>query len=129
MKTQQEKWIRKYYQKTKHSIPLFFPNRKSILVSLKSSLSHFSNEYNGFTYDDLTENFGNPAEFANSLIENESAENIRKQLFTSKKLVIAIICLVILIIFTAFGVMINMGNYATEILITTEEHIITNDSN
>ncbi len=120
MITQQEKIAKKYYKQTRNKIPLFFPNRKNILAEIKSSLSMFCDEHHDFTYNDLVESFGEPLDFANSLIESESADNIRKQLWNSKKISVAIICIIVLILLITVFMIDFIGNRATEMIITTE---------
>ena len=116
--------IKKYYKQTKAKIPTAYPNRKDILNQIHSSLIQYETEHSEFTYDDLTANFGEPSEFANSFIEFDSPDEIRKKLMDTKKkytlTIVSIIIIIVIILISTIILMINQGERATEILITTE---------
>lgn len=125
MKKESKTLIKKYYNAVKNSIPVSFPNKKNVLKEIESSLLIFSNEHDCFTYDDIVESFGSPLDFANSLIESESTENIRKHFYNNKKITLAIVLILVVIITMAFIIMKDNGSRATEALVTFEEELVT----
>ncbi len=113
--------IKKYYKQTKAKIPTSYPNKKDILNQIHSSLIQYEAEHSEFTYDDLIVNFGEPSEFANSFIEFDSPEGIRKKLYNSKKITFIVIGIIIFIIICTIFVLKYIGGYATTQIITIEE--------
>ena len=95
MKKESKTLIKKYYNAVKNSIPVSFPNKKNVLKEIEYSLSAYASEHDNFSYDNLIDNFGEPIDYANSLLENTSIDGIRKQLYNSKKITLAIIGIVV----------------------------------
>jgi len=124
MKKESKTLIKKYYNEVKNSIPVSFPNKKNVLKEIEYSLSAYASEHDNFSYDNLIDNFGEPIDYANSLLENTSIDGIRKQLYNSKKITLAIIGIVVLLILSCIFLAWFSSERATQGFETIEEENI-----
>ncbi len=113
--------IKKYYNQTKNKIPAFYPKKKEILSQIHSSLIQYQDEHSKVTYDDLIKDFGSPSEFADSLIEFDSPDGIRRKLYNTRKISLIVIGVIVLIILCTIFVLKSMGGYITTQIVTIEE--------
>ena len=111
--------LKNYYKKLKAEIPFSYPERKRLLKDMQTSLYVYATEHPSFTDKDLIENFGEPSALADSLIELDSSENIRKQIFSNKKAKLYLAIVIVAIIITAFFVLKICGEFATQYMETT----------
>lgn len=103
-----------YYSQIKKEIPLFYPNRKKILIHTKNDLQMYAKEHTDFSYGDLVEDFGAPSVVADNLVSYESPQNIRKGLFLSRQAYLFMGVLVLLMILSVITIMKFSGFFSAK---------------
>lgn len=96
-----EKTINKYLKAAKKDCPKRL--RKKLDTELKSSLTEFCGDTVSVSYESLVEHFGKPEQYAAEYISSLDGIHINKKLCRSKRIWIAVISALIVIIILAIG--------------------------
>lgn len=107
-----EKTINKYLKAAKKDCPKRL--RKKLDTELKSSLTEFCGDTVSVSYESLVEHFGKPEQYAAEYISSLDGIHINKKLCRSKRIWIAVIFSLIVIIILAIGTGIYMIKWNKE---------------
>ena len=107
-----EKTINKYLKAAKKDCPKRL--RKKLDTELKSSLTEFCGDTVSVSYESLVEHFGKPEQYAAEYISSLDGIQINKKLCRSKRIWIAVISALIVIIILANGTGIYMIKWNKE---------------
>lgn len=107
-----EKTINKYLKAAKKDCPKRL--RKKLDTELKSSLTEFCGDTVSVSYESLVEHFGKPEQYAAEYISSLDGIHINKKLCRSKRIWIAVISALIVIIILAIGTGIYMIKWNKE---------------
>ena len=121
-----EKTINKYLKAAKKDCPKRL--RKKLDTELKSSLTEFCGDTVSVSYESLVEHFGKPEQYAAQYISSLDGIHINKKLCRSKRIWIAVISALIVIIILAIGTGIYMIKWNREHQPEQYEFKITEES-
>lgn len=121
-----EKIINKYLKAAKKDCPKRL--RKKLDTELKSSLTEFCGDTASVSYESLEKHFGKPEQYAAEYISSLDGIHINKKLCRSKRIWIAVISALIIIILMTIGALAHMIKWNREHNPTRCELEITEES-
>lgn len=99
------KSAKKYYKKVLSYLPMFSQYRKDLIKQLQRSMEEFSQAHPDSTFQDFETAFGTPRAFANTLLDEYTPNQLRKDLFFTKRNCIILGCVLLTtILFVCFAI-------------------------